>query len=244
MIRPQDQRTALLLGERGLALLNQARVAVVGLGGVGAYALEALVRAGIGHISIIDFDCVQASNINRQLIASHDTIGISKVSLCQARALSINPELEISTHQVFVDGESMPDCLGNSQWVIDAIDSVGSKVELIRYSLEHKLEIVSVFGAGRRLDPSKIQSGDISKTSVCPLARVVRKSLREKGIKRGLTAVWSTEEPILSAISCDSPDVAGKESSAIGSISYMPAIMGLWAASVLIDKILNRDKET
>ena len=233
MIREQDQRTALLIGEQEMQRLREAHVVVIGLGGVGGYALEALVRAGVGYITLVDFDRVQVSNINRQIIATHETVGRFKTELFAQRALQINPDLIIKVHNLFLDSSNLKRCLEDAYFVLDAIDSVPSKVALLEYCHRRKLRVVSVFGAGRRLDPSRIRSGDISKTNMCPLARSVRKALRERGINKGIRAVWSEEEALTPHdIEPDKPE--DSQAKTIGSISYMPGIMGLWAASELI----------
>lgn len=239
MIREQDQRTALLIGEEALDKLKEAHVAVIGLGGVGGYALEALVRAGVGQITIVDFDRVQTTNINRQIIASHETIGQLKTDLFQNRIRKINPQLHLTVHNVFLDTRNQDGILAEVDYVLDAIDNVQSKVDLLEYCYENGKQVVSVFGAGRRQDPSQIRAGDISKSSVCPLARVVRKALRERGITNEIRCVWSEEEA-LSSIQVEPAQTDDIQSKAIGSISYMPAIMGLWAAAELI-RIIRTD---
>lgn len=231
MVNERDSRTALLIGKEGLSKLREARIAVIGLGGVGGYAVEALVRAGIAEILLVDFDRVQESNINRQLIADYDSIGMLKTELYARRLTKLDPQLIVCSQTCFLDSSNMAELLDGYHYVIDAIDSLNSKIDLLDYCHRNNKFVVSVLGAGRRLDPSLVRSGDISQSSACPLARRVRKSLRERGITSGISAVWSIEEA--------SPAVKeqGPERSPIGSISYMPAIMGLTAASILIRKI-------
>ena len=236
MIREQDQRTALLIGEEALDKLKEAHVAVIGLGGVGGYALEALVRAGVGQITIVDFDRVQTTNINRQIIANHETIGQLKTDLFQDRIRKINPRMHLTVHSVFVNAQNQDVILSDPDYVLDAIDSVQSKVDLLEYCYENGKQVVSVFGAGRRQDPSQIRAGDISKSSVCPLARVVRKALRERGITRGIRCVWSEEEAH-NPVQAEPAKTEDSQLGAIGSISYMPGIMGLWAAAELLRTI-------
>ncbi len=232
MVRERDSRTALLIGEEGLARLKQAKIAVIGLGGVGGYAVEALVRAGIAEILLVDFDRVQESNVNRQLIADYDSIGILKTELYAQRLAKLDPQLKICCKACFVDSGNMAELLDGYQYVIDAIDSLDSKIDMLDYCHRTGRFVVSIFGAGRRLDPSLVRSGDISQSSACPLARRVRKSLRERGVTSGISAVWSIEE------AAPAVKEQGPDRSPIGSISYMPAIMGLTAASILIRKII------
>lgn len=231
MVNERDSRTALLIGKEGLSKLREARIAVIGLGGVGGYAVEALVRAGIAEILLVDFDRVQESNINRQLIADYDSIGMLKTELYARRLTKLDPQLIVCSQTCFLDSSNMAEILDGYHYVIDAIDSLNSKIDLLDYCHRNNKFVVSVFGAGRRLDPSLVCSGDISQSSACPLARRVRKSLRERGITSGISAVWSIEEASPAVIE------QGPERSPIGSISYMPAIMGLTAASILIRKI-------
>ncbi|HRY83797.1 MAG TPA: tRNA threonylcarbamoyladenosine dehydratase [Candidatus Cloacimonadota bacterium] len=237
MSREQDIRTELLLGAEGLAKLYSASVAVVGLGGVGGYALEALVRAGVGRLTIVDFDVVQLSNINRQLIADHQSVGLAKTELFQRRIREINPDAQVNVCNVFINKENCAEVLSGCGYLLDAIDCLEAKTDLLEFAFLNHIQAVTVFGAGRRLDPFRIQTGDISKTHGCPLARRTRKALRDRGISSGIKAVFSTEEP-LAAIREAAPSTSRQP---IGSISYMPAIMGLRAAAELI-RIIIRDE--
>lgn len=235
MIREQEIRTGLLTGEAGLIRLKQARVAVVGLGGVGGYALEALARAGVGHLTIVDFDTVQLSNINRQLIADRQSVGRSKTELFRQRIALIDPETQVTVHNVFAEKNNFPDILTDCDYLVDAIDSLEAKTDLLEYAYDKGLKTIAVFGAGNRLDASRIQVSDISKSHGCPLAKRVRKALRERGINNGIRVVFSAEEPIPAKLELPPSDVKRP----IGSISYMPAIMGLRAAAELIRIILS-----
>lgn len=234
MIRAQDQRTGLLIGDAGLAKLYQAKVAIIGLGGVGGYALEAIARAGIGQLTIVDYDVVQLSNLNRQLIANHQTVGLVKTELFRKRILEINPDAQVTVHKIFVSRENQAEILQSCDYLIDAIDSLEAKIDLLEFAYRNGIKTVAVFGAGNRLDPSQIQCLDISKSHGCPLARRVRKALRERGINTGIRVVFSAEEPIKAQMEL-SPITAKQP---IGSISYMPAMMGLRAAGELIRMIL------
>ena len=237
MNREQDSRTRQLIGDVGLEKLSCAKVAVIGLGGVGGYAVEALTRAGIGHLTIVDSDTVQITNINRQIIANHQVLGIAKTELFRQRLLEINPDLQLTVHNVFADKSNFPDLLNGCEYLLDAIDSLEAKIDLLEYVYRNDIKTIAVFGAGNRLDPQKIQCKDIAESSGCPLAKRVRKALRDRGISTGIAVVFSNEEPILNAeYASDNLPTAGKRP--IGSISYMPAMMGLRAAAEVIRMIL------
>ena len=187
------ERTALLLGEEGLKRLSVARVAIFGVGGVGGYALEALVRSGVENIDLFDADTVSLSNINRQIIATEKTVGMPKVEAARERALDINPCAKIGTYQVFYSKDNAEQFdLSVYDYIIDAIDSVSSKIHLIVKASEAGVKIISSMGAGNKLDPTKFEVADIYSTSVCPLARVMRTELRKRGIK-SLKVVYSKE---------------------------------------------------
>ncbi|GBU07710.1 tRNA threonylcarbamoyladenosine dehydratase [Bacteroidales bacterium] len=231
------ERTALLLGNNRLEVLKNARVLVVGLGGVGAYAAEMLCRSGIGDITIVDADVVQASNINRQLIASHSTIGKAKSELMSSRLKDINPQLILEAQQIFLKDESIHDILDAKEYdfVVDAIDSVSPKIQLIAGALDRNIPIISSLGAGGRVDLSQIMITDISKTYQCALARHVRKRLKALGYDKGLPVVFSPERVEKSAIILVD-DELNKVSSA-GTISYIPAVFGCYMASYVIGNI-------
>lgn len=232
-----QQRTELLLGADGVASLADSHVLVVGVGGVGAYAAEALVRAGVGHITIIDGDNVSTTNINRQLPALHSTIGQSKVEVVKARLLDINPELKIEARQEFVTVDSVAELLsdGKFHYVVDAIDSVAPKVAIIAYCLQNKIRIISSMGAGGRLDPSQIQFADLWKTHSDGLAKAVRDRLKKMGIRSKLPVVWSSEAPRRESVVLTN-EIANKRSS-YGTVSYLPAIFGLMLAAHVIRQI-------
>ena len=233
-MKDQHIRTSMLIGADGVEKLNAARVAVFGVGGVGGYAVEALVRAGIGEIHLIDSDKVSESNINRQIIATHDTVGRYKTEVMSERILSINPDVIVVCHNVFYDESTkyMFD-FSSYDYVIDAIDSLSSKVDLIATAIEAGAEIISAMGAGNKLDPTLFEVADISKTTVCPLARAVRIALRKRGINH-LKVVYSKEEPVIK----NNFDDSGNRVPA--SISFVPSTMGLILAGEVIKDIYKK----
>ena len=233
-------RTAQLIGAKQLANLHRARVAVVGLGAVGSYTVEALARAGVGALLLVDNDTVQYSNFNRQLYALESTLGRSKTAIAQARVLDINPACKVETHQLFVDAtnagtllQSQPDV------VIDAIDSVASKVALLAAAARAGLPVISVMGAASRRDPGLVRVADISVTRRCPLARFVRKKLRQHGVYNGICCLYSDEPPPRVTASPE-PLERGRARRPVGSLSYMPGIFGLWAAGLALEILLSK----
>lgn len=230
------ERTALLLGPEKLARLNDARVLVVGLGGVGAYAAEMLARSGIGHLTLVDADSVSSSNINRQLIALHSTVGRPKAEVLAARLLDINPEIRLSARQQYLQDEATETLLDEGfDYVVDAIDTLSPKVNLIKGALDRGIPLVSSMGAGAKTDPTLLEIKDISKSHHCPLAHMLRKRLHKLGIRRGFRVVFSPE-PVRegSMILCEETN----KKSNVGTISYMPALFGCHCASVVIRDLL------
>nr|MBE6544518.1 tRNA threonylcarbamoyladenosine dehydratase [Oscillospiraceae bacterium] len=228
----QNSRTEMLLGIEGVERLSAAKVAVFGVGGVGGYATEALARAGMGEIHLIDSDKVSISNINRQIIATHDTVGRYKTEAMRDRILSINPDCKVVCYNLFFD-ESTKDEIDfkTFDYVIDAIDSLSAKVELIAFAHAAQTKIISAMGAGNKLDPTLFEVSDISKTTVCPLARAVRIALRKKGINH-LKVVYSKEPPAVP------PEVSdGVKKRVPGSLSFVPSVMGLILAGEVIKDI-------
>ena len=227
-------RTELALGNKGVEKLKNAKVAVFGLGGVGGHCAEGLVRAGIGSIALIDGDTIAPSNLNRQLFALSTNIGSNKVDAAKAHLLAINPELKVETYNLFY-GKENSNLIDLSQfdYVIDAIDTVSSKVEIIVKCKELNVPVISSMGAGNKLDPTRFEVADIYKTSVCPLAKIMRKLLKENDIK-SLKVVYSKEEPIVlnSAISNEN-----SKNRAIGSLSFVPSVVGLIIAGEVIKDI-------
>jgi tRNA A37 threonylcarbamoyladenosine dehydratase len=193
---PQFERTQILLGDDGIAALRSKHVFVAGLGGVGSYCTEALARAGIGRLTLMDHDVVAISNINRQLPALLSTVGQSKAELMRARIADINPDCVVTLIRTFLGPENVHELVpGDCDFVIDCIDSMNCKVALVSHSVKVGMQVASSMGAGNKLDPSRIRVADISETSVCPLAREMRKHLRDLGIKQGVLTVYTDESP-------------------------------------------------
>jgi tRNA A37 threonylcarbamoyladenosine dehydratase len=229
-------RTELLLGEDKLKKLQMAHVLVVGAGGVGAYAAEMLCRAGVGELTIADADVVSETNLNRQLVALTGTIGKPKVEVLSQRLLDINPKLKLHTvQQYFLEQEFDALLSFPYSFVVDAIDTLRPKVNLIAKALKRGLPIVSSMGAGGRLDPTKVEVADISKSHHCPLAHMLRKKLHKLGIYDGVAVVFSSERPNSNAIQlCD--DEQNKKSM-VGTISYLPAVFGCICGSVVVRQL-------
>ena len=231
------ERSVLLLGEERMRILAAAKVLVVGVGGVGAYAAEMLVRAGIGSLTIADCDHISPSNINRQLIALHSTVGRSKVEVLSQRLLDINPSLQLRIIEEYVKDEKTYEVLDSESfdYVVDAIDTLSPKLALIKGALDRGYPIVSSMGAGAKLNPTAMEIRDISKTHHCPLAHMLRKRLHKIGIKRGFWAVFSPEPVREGAmILCEEQN----KKSNVGTISYIPALFGIGCASVVIRSLV------
>jgi len=234
-------RTELLMGNTAMQQLHNAHVMVVGVGGVGAYAAEMIVRAGVGSLTIIDGDTVAKSNLNRQLVALHSTLGKPKTEVLAARLLDINPALNLTAESRFLEAKDIPDLLERDRidFVVDAIDTLSPKTFLIYHALQRHLPIISSMGAGAKVDPSRIRIADISKTTDCALARAVRKRLRGMGISSGLPVVFSTEPANPQAI-LEVEDEACKRTTT-GTVSYMPALFGCYLASYVIRHLSQTD---
>lgn len=237
-------RTELLIGAEGMQKLRAASVCVIGLGGVGSAAVEALARAGIGHLMIIDFDVVGETNLNRQIIALRSTIGTAKTDAMAARIRDIDPNIEVTAHQVFLDQDNRVELLTGADYYIDAIDSLGPKIGLLEHAARENMNIIAVMGAGNRLDPGSIHIAPLNKSQNCPLARRVRKFLRRRGINANFPCVYSSELPMLPDDDAEGgPDEIiiqrGRQRRTIGSISYMPIIMGMHAASWVLRQIIS-----
>ena len=233
----KDSRTALLLGEEGVNALKKARVAVFGIGGVGGFACEALARAGVGSLLLVDDDTVSESNLNRQLIALRSTIGQPKVAVMAARIADIDPSIAVETRQCFFD-ETTAGSFDFSafDYVIDAIDTVSAKVELICRAKAAGTPIVSCMGAGNKLDPTKFVVTDLAKTDTCPLARVLRQRLRKQGIHH-LQVVYSTEPPLTPLETIED----GGRRQLPGSVSFVPSAAGLVAAGAVIRALCGKE---
>ncbi len=235
------ERTELLIKEEGLEKLKNASVLVIGLGGVGSFAAEFLARAGIGNMTIVDGDTVDITNINRQLPALHSTIGKHKVEVVSERLLDINPELNLISINQFLEPENMLTILDGSEfdYILDCIDSLTPKLTLIKEARRRKLKIVSSMGAGGKTDPSKVMVRDISKTHSCYLAKQVRKRLKQDKIDKGIRCVFSTE--LQDEDSLKMTDGTNFKRSFYGTISYIPAIFGLYAAAEVINYLRKKD---
>ena len=231
------ERTELLLGGEKLDMLRRANVLVVGLGGVGAYAAEMIARAGVGRMTIADADTVNVSNINRQLVALHSTVGMPKAEVLAARLRDINPEIELTVVNEYIRDERTYELLDSARfdYVVDAIDTLSPKLALILAALERGYPLVSSMGAGAKTDPTRLEIADISKTHHCPLAHMLRKRLHKAGIRKGFRAVFSPE-PIREGamIICEEQN----KKSNVGTISYIPAMFDIGCASVVIRGII------
>jgi tRNA A37 threonylcarbamoyladenosine dehydratase len=231
------ERTELLIGATSLQKLNQANVLVVGLGGVGSYAAETMVRSGIGRITIIDGDDIDPTNKNRQLQALDSTAGLQKAAVLKERFLDINPQLKIEVHEQFMTPEAMYDLLVQQQFdfVLDCIDSISPKLSLILTLRRMKCPFISSMGAGGKLDPSRIKIADISKTKECKFAQQIRKMLKKKGVKERVLTVYSDE--IQLADSLQITDGTNYKKSFYGTIAYMPAMFGMTMAAEVIRRL-------
>jgi tRNA A37 threonylcarbamoyladenosine dehydratase len=234
------QRTELLIKEKGLEKLQKANILIVGIGGVGSYAAEALVRAGIVNLTIVDGDTIDATNINRQLLALNSTIGKSKTEVLKERLLDINPDLNLTCIQEFQNPDKIVDLIDPKyDWILDCIDSIQPKVNMLVAAKRKHIKIVSAMGAGGKMDASKVKVTDIHNTRECLLARKIRKELRKRGIQKGIRAVYSTE--IQNTESLALTDGADYKRSYYGTISYMPAIFGMFAAAEVIKYLLKKE---
>ena len=232
-MQEQFSRTELLIGKQNIEKLQNAKVAVFGIGGVGSYVVEGLARAGIGNFILVDKDIVDITNINRQIIATTKTIGLSKVEVSKQRILEINPNANVEIYKEFFMPDSPELFDENTDYVVDCVDTITAKIELIIRAKNKGIPIISCMGTGNKLDPTKFEVTDISKTSVCPLAKVMRKELRDRGIN-SLKVVYSKEEPI-------KVKTLNEENNKKipGSISFVPSVAGLIIAGEVIKDIIN-----
>lgn len=236
-MRETFSRTELLIGEEGLAKLRKARVAVFGIGGVGGYAAEALARSGIGHFLLVDNDVVGESNLNRQIIALRSTLGRYKTMVMKERIADICPETEVETQECFFLPEYADRFdFGAFDYVVDAVDTVGGKLELAVRCRDAGTPLISAMGAGNKLDPSRLEVTDVYRTKGCPLAKVMRRELRKRGIER-LKVVYSAEEP-----RTPSRQILGADGRKVipGSIVFVPGTAGLLLASEVVKDLLER----
>jgi tRNA threonylcarbamoyladenosine dehydratase len=233
------QRTELLLGAETLEKLRQLRVLVIGLGGVGSYAAEFLARAGVGHMTIVDGDTVDLTNTNRQLPALHSTVGQPKTAVMAARIRDINPDLHLTVIEQFLTPDAVKELISEQfDYVFDCIDSVQPKQYIIVTCKQKDIRVVSSMGAGGRIDPSKVQIADISETFNCPFAQQIRKGLKRKGVRRGVTVVFSSE--LVDRNTCMLTDGNRFKKSFYGTISYIPALFGLHMASVVVQDLAGK----
>lgn len=244
MIKEQYIRTAMLFGEEAVKGLQNKRVAVFGIGGVGGHVTEVLARSGIGAIDLVDHDVVAASNLNRQLVATYDTIGRKKIEVMKERILSINPACRVTLWDMFYLPEKCDDLpFSEYDYIVDAIDTVTAKIDLVMQAKRYAVPIISSMGTGNKTDPAKLEVTDIYKTSVCPLAKVMRRELKKRDVK-GLKVVYSTEEALtpIAGIASEDGCLEEKETSirraTPGSNAFVPASAGLLLGSVVVKDLM------
>ncbi len=234
------QRTEMLIGKEAIQKLERAKVAIFGIGGVGSFVVEGLARAGVGNLVLIDPDDISITNLNRQIHATHKTLGESKVEVMRQRILDINPDanVEIYRGNEFENGEE--NLIDSSfSYVIDAIDTVTTKIKLVEKSTKENVPIISCMGTGNKLEPSKLEIIDIYKTTICPLAKVMRKELRKRNIQN-LKVLYSKEEPIKPKIETNLADSSCKKQIP-GSVSFVPSVAGLMIAGEVVRNIINKN---
>ncbi len=236
----QYERTRMLLGEDAMRRLRAARIAVFGLGGVGGYVVEALARSGVGALDLVDNDAVSLSNLNRQIIATRDTVGRYKTDVAAERVASIDPETAVRTYRMFfLPGSEAAFDFSAYDYVVDAIDTVAGKLAIILAAQKAGTPVISALGTGNKLDPGKLAVGDIYETSVCPLARVMRRELRRRGVER-LKVLWSCEEPIKPLPSEEQPDASRR--AIPGSTAFVPSAGGLMIAAEVVRDLMEEKK--
>lgn len=238
------KRTGLILGAQALEKLKGSRVCVFGVGGVGSYVVEALARSGVGSIDVVDNDEVATSNINRQIIALHSTVGMAKVDVAKDRILDINPECEVRTHKCFYLPETASEFeFDKYDYVVDAIDTVAAKIDIIMKCTELGTKVISSMGTGNKLDPTRIKVTDIYKTEGDPLARVMRRELKKRGVKK-LKVVYSSEAPLTPDSEMMAQEMAELEKSGSsrrsvpGSVAFVPSVAGLVIASEVVKDLI------
>ena len=237
------ERAELLCKTEGLQKLQNSKVLVVGMGGVGSFATEFLARAGVGSLTLVDGDVVDITNINRQLPALHSTVGLAKVEVVKLRILDINPALNLTIYQEFLSPERAFELVSPEfDYVLDCIDSITPKLNLILAAKRKKVKIISAMGAGGKFEASKVKVADISKTEYCPLAKTIRKRLKKEGISSGVKVVFSTEPPDENSLKMT--DGLNFKKSFYGTNSWMPALFGLYAAETVVKYLLKRQNGT
>ena len=230
----QFARTKLLLGEEAMEKLQRARVAVFGIGGVGGYVCEALVRSGIGAFELVDSDTVSLTNLNRQIIATMETVGRGKAEVMAERMRSINPQVQVKVHNCFFLPENADDFpFEGYDYVVDAVDTVTAKLTIIERARQFGVPVISAMGAGNKLDPSRFRVSDITQTSICPLARVMRKELKKRGIEH-LKVVWSDEPPRQPVTEGSLEETPPGRRALPGSVAFVPAVCGLVIAGEVV----------
>ena len=238
-------RSQKLIGEEKIDILKNSKVAVFGVGGVGSFTVEALVRGGVGTLILVDDDTVVPSNLNRQIHATYNTIGRPKVEVMKERALSINPSIEVVTIQRFVLTDNLDDIMEmKPDYIVDAVDTVTAKLTLVKLAKEHNIPIMSSMGTGNKLDPTQFEVADLTKTSICPLCKVMRRELRKYGIKN-LKVVYSKETPVVpiefeheKGIDAKDATVVRKKRATPGSMSFVPGVAGLIIAGEVIKDLI------
>jgi len=228
-------RTRMLIGDEGIAKLQNSHILIAGIGGVGSFTAEALARAGVGTLTLIDSDTVDVTNLNRQIHATQKTVGLPKVQVMAERIQDINPDITVNPVSAFLLNDNLQSVLGEAQYdyIIDAVDTVTAKLALILYARERNIPVISSMGTANKLDATKFEVVDISKTHTCPLARVMRKELRDRGIAAGVEVLYSTAQPVYRPQSAEE----GKKP-VPGSISYVPSVAGLLLAGHVIQQLL------
>ena len=238
----QFSRAELIIGKEGIEKLKNSKIAIFGVGGVGSYVVEGLARTGIGKFIIVDNDKVSLTNINRQILATMDTVGKNKVEEAKKRILSINPDAEVDIYQEFFMPNSRQILDNSIDYVVDCVDTVTAKIELVMRANRLNIPIISCMGTGNKMDPTKFEVTDIYKTSVCPLAKVMRKELKSRGIKK-LKVVYSKEEPIKIKKSIDNEIESDTTKKNIpGSVAFVPSVAGMIIAGEVVKDILNYNK--
>lgn len=236
------ERTAMLIGEHGLNKLENSKVLVLGIGGVGSFVVEALARAGVGHLALCDHDDIDITNLNRQIHANHSTVGQIKAEAMKDRILAINPALKVTVHPYLYKADTAAQIVTEDvDYVVDAIDMVTSKLHLVDYCQEKGIPLMASMGTGNKMNPTMLEVTDIFKTSVCPLAKVMRTELRKRGVKK-LKVVYSTEQPLkpiqFNEDKEESSDQGFKRRGTPGSISFVPSVAGLIIASEVVKDLI------
>ena len=238
----QFSRTELIIGKENIDKLRKSKVVLFGIGGVGSYVLEGLVRAGIGHFVLVDDDTVSVTNINRQIIATTKTIGKNKVDIAKERVLDINPDAIVETKQMFFLPETEDFFDSSIDYIIDAVDTVTAKLEIIERAKKHNIPVISCMGTGNKLDPTRFEVTDISKTKICPLAKAMRKNLKKRGINH-VKVVYSQEEPITPSVMEEKEEAGHSKRVTPGSISFVPSVAGLICVGEVVKDIINNRME-